>query len=95
MPRRAVTIQPAYSGVLSLTEEHDSDLRRSVRIAHLRDAGSGADVLPALRDAVVIWLAGNRMTLTGFETDALTRCSVAQSWYIEFACSQEFPHQEG
>lgn len=96
LPRhRAVTTQPAYSGILSLTEEHDRDLRRSVRSAHLREAGSGADVLPALRDAVVIWLAGNRMTLTGFETDALTRCSVAQSWYIEFPSSQDIPDQEG
>jgi hypothetical protein len=96
LPRhRAVTTEPGYSGVLSLTEEYDRDLRRSVRSAHLRDAGSGADVLPPLRDAVVIWFAGNRMTLTGFETDALTRCSVAQSWYIEFGCSQEVPNQEG
>lgn len=59
LPRhRAVTTQPAYPGVLSLTEEYDRDLRRSVRSAHLRDGDTGVDVLPPPRDAVVIWLGG-------------------------------------
>ncbi|MGZ4823077.1 MAG: hypothetical protein ACXVZT_00580 [Terriglobales bacterium] len=66
-----------------MTEEHDRDLRRSVRSARLRDPHGGADVLPALRDAVVIWISDIRMTLTGFETDELTRRSVAQSWFVE------------
>lgn len=84
LPRhRAVTRQPDHEGVLTLTEEHDRELRRSVRSAHLRDTSAGVDVIPPLRDAVVIWIGDGRMTITGFESDELTRRSVAQSWYIE------------
>ena len=84
LPRhRAVTCRAAYQGILTLTEEHDRDLRRSVRSAHLRDTQGGADLLPPLRDAVVIWIGDSSMTVTGFETDGLTRRSVAQSWYVE------------
>lgn len=84
LPRhRAVTRQPEHEGFLTLTEEHDRDLRRSVRSARLRSPTGGPDILPPLRDAVVIWISDNRMTLTGFETDELTRRSVAQSWFVE------------
>jgi hypothetical protein len=84
LPRhRAVTRQPSHEGLLSLTEEHDRELRRSVRSAHLRDVSRGVDVLPPLRDAVVIWIGAGRMTITGFESDDVTRRSVAQSWYVE------------
>lgn len=57
--------------MLTLTEEHDRELRRSVRSARLRDVVLGVDVLPPLRDAVVIWIGDGRMTLTGVETDTL------------------------
>lgn len=84
MPRhRAVTAQPEHLGKLTLTEGHDRELRRSVRTAHLRSAESGQDVLPALRDAVVLWIGENHMTITGFEQDELTRRVVGQSWYVE------------
>jgi hypothetical protein len=69
--------------VLSLSEVHDRELRRSVRSARLRSISNGTDVLPPLRDAIVIWIGEGRMTLTGFEVDQLTRRSVAQSWYVE------------
>lgn len=84
LPRhRAVTRQPEHEGILTLAEEHDRELRRSVRSAHLRGGPAGADVLASLRDAVVIWIGEGRMTIIGFETDPLTRRSVAQSWYVE------------
>lgn len=84
LPRhRAVTCQPSHQGMLTLTEQHDRELRRSVRSARLCAESDGADVLPLLRDAVVIWIGDGRMTLTGVETDGLTRRSVAQSWYVE------------
>lgn len=54
-----------------------------MRSARLRDAALGVDVLPPLRDAVVIWIGDGRMTIAGFESDQLTRRCVAQSWYIE------------
>lgn len=88
LPRhRAVTSQPSHQGMLTLTEEHDRELRRSVRSARLCAEHDGADVLPLLRDAVVVWIGNGRMTLTGFETDGLTRRCVAQSWYIELVNS--------
>lgn len=80
---RAVTLQPDHVGDFTLSEEHDRELRRSVRSAWLRDPATGAEVLPRLRDAVVLWVGGDAMTVTGLETDALTRKSVAQSWYVE------------
>lgn len=84
LPRhRAVTRQPEHVGVLTLTEEHDRELRRTVRRARLLSVQGGTDILPPLRDAVVVWIGDTRMTLTGFETDELTRRSVAQSWYVE------------
>lgn len=85
LPRhRAVTVKPEHLGKLSLAEGFDRELRRSVRSAHLRSVQSGDEVLPALRDAVVLWIGDGHMTITGLEQDHLTRRTVAQSWYVEF-----------
>lgn len=80
---RAVTLHATHEGNLTLTEGHDRELRRSVRSANLRHPDDGSDVLPKLRDAVVIWIGDGKLTLSGFETDDITSRSVAQSWYIE------------
>ena len=64
------------------SEEYDRELSRSVRGAYLRDALTGSEVLPRLRDAVILWVGDAARTVTGFETDALTRKAVAQSWYV-------------
>jgi len=86
LPRhRAVTARPEHVGMLSLSEGHDRELRRAVRSAYLRSQETGDDVLPALRDAVVLWIGDRQMTITGFEQDAVTRRVVGQSWYIECA----------
>lgn len=82
---RAVTLQPSHTGNFTLSEEHDRDLRRSVRSAYLRDQATGVEVLPRLRDAVVLWVGDDAWTVTGFETDPLTRKAVAQSWYVSFS----------
>lgn len=85
LPRhRAVTARPEHLGTLSLCEAHDRELRRSVRTAYLRSQDTGNDLLPPLRDAVVLWIGQREMTITGFEQDAVTRRVVGQSWYIEF-----------
>jgi len=85
LPRhRAVTARPEHVGMLSLSEGHDRELRRAVRSAYLRSQDTGDDVLPALRDAVVLWIGDRQMTITGFEQDAITRRVVGQSWYIEY-----------
>lgn len=82
---RAVTQPPEYEGDFTLSEEHDRELRRSVRTAYLRHRATGVDVLPRLRDAVVLWVGDDAWTVTGFETDPLTRKAVAQSWYVVVA----------
>lgn len=79
---RAVTQPPEHQGEFTLSEEHDRDLRRSVRTAYLRERGTGTEVLPRLRDAVVLWVGEDSWTVTGFETDPLTRKTVVQSWYV-------------
>jgi len=85
LPRhRAVTARPEHVGMLSLSEGHDRELRRAVRSAYLRSQETGDDVLPPLRDAVVLWIGHRQMTITGFEQDAITRRVVGQSWYVEY-----------
>ncbi len=65
-------------------EHYETDLRRTVRIARLVSVSDAPiDVLPPLRDAVVLYVNDGMMTISGFETDFLTRKSTAQSWLIE------------
>jgi hypothetical protein len=79
---RAVTLPPSHQGVFSLYEEHDRDLRRTVRIARL-DSITGTETLLALYDADVLVCKDGVMTVTGLERDPLTRKATAQSWYVE------------
>lgn len=83
VPRhRAITTQPNHVGRLSLFEQHDKDFRRSVVFAALHGT-SGENVLPRLHDAVLRWIGGDCMTISGFEQDPVTHECRAQSWYIE------------
>lgn len=79
---RAVTLPPSHQGVFSLYEEHDRDLRRTVRIARL-DSITGTETLLSLYDADVLVCKDGIMTVTGLERDPLTRKATAQSWYVE------------
>lgn len=93
LPRHLmVTLRPSHYGKLSVVEEYDRELRRSVRSAHLRDTDTGAHVLAPLRDTVLVWAGEGRMTLTGFEADVLTRRCVAQSWFVEVVNAREEGH---
>lgn len=80
--------RPAPAGALTLTDEFDQVIefdqvrRRCLRVAHLRRPSIGDDILPPIRDATVVRMAGNRMTLSGFESDGKHRAA-AQSWYVE------------
>jgi len=74
---------PSYTGKLRLTEQHDPTFRRTLTQALLH--GDAADfVLPVLYDAVVRFIDDQRMTISGFETDAISRRCVAQSWYVRY-----------
>ena len=91
LPRnRAVTQLPVHVGKLSMCDQHDKQFRRSVCTAYLRTTESGTDVLPPLRDAVVRWLGDGTVTISGFETDALSGKCVAQSWLAQLI----FPDDE-
>lgn len=79
---RAVTLPPSHEGVFSLYEEHDRDLRRTVKIARL-DSVTGTETLLSLYDADVLMCKDGVMTVTGLERDPVTRKATAQSWYIE------------
>ena len=78
---RAVTLPPSHEGVFSLHEEHDRELRRTVKIARL-DSLSGTETLLLLYDADVLFCKDGVMTVTGLERDPVTRKATAQSWYV-------------
>jgi hypothetical protein len=82
--RRAVTTQLEHTGMLSLSEGHDRELRRTLRSAYLRCQNTGDDILPALSNAVVLWIGDRQMTITRFEQDAITCRVVERSWYVEY-----------
>ena len=83
LPRhRAVSLAPSHEGILSLYEEFDRDLRRTVRKARV-DSVAGTETLLTLYDAVVLFYQDGVMTITGMERDPLTRKATAQSWYVE------------
>lgn len=79
---RAVTLLPSHEGVFSLYEEHDRDLRRTVKIARL-DSVMGTEILLSLYDADILMCKDGIMTVTGLERDPVTRKATAQSWYLE------------
>lgn len=80
---RAVTQQPVHVGKLSMCDQHDKDFRRSVTTAYLRTLGTGADVLPPLRDAVVRWIGDATITISGFEQDSTSNKCTQQSWLAQ------------
>lgn len=79
---RAVSLPPSHQGVFSLYEEHDRDLRRTVKIARL-DSVQGTEILMSLYDAEVLMCKDGIMTVTGLERDPVTRKATAQSWLVE------------
>lgn len=90
LPRnRAVTQQPVHVGKLSMSDQHDTQFRRSVCTAYLRNVGDGRDMLPPLRDAVVRWLGDGTVTISGIETDPFSGKCVAQSWLAQLIFDQE------
>ena len=71
-------------GCLTLREERDEWLGRTVRIARLTD-GRGHEVFPALIEAQLIQADDDSLVLNGLERDDLTRCDRAQTWVLHTA----------
>lgn len=76
---------PRHVGELSVSESRDLKLERTSLRARLLDAtrGTGADVLPELYDARLIWLQGNQWRITGYER--IDDVAYAQTWAVEVA----------
>lgn len=91
---RAVTSQPVHVGKLIMCDQHDTQFRRSVCSAYLRNLGDGRDVLPPLRDAVVRWIGDGMVSISGIETDALSGKCVAQSWLAQVILDQDETWQD-
>lgn len=68
-------------GRLSLQEERDDWLGRTVRVARLT-SDRGAEVFPPLIEAQLIHADDARLILNGIERDELTRCDRAQTWVL-------------
>jgi hypothetical protein len=83
VPRhRAISLQPTHVGNLALNEEYIKEWRRTVRIAKLQPINAQEVGLPALYDAVVLWIGSGEMTISGVEIDELSGKRTAQSWRV-------------
>lgn len=81
IPRWKLASLPRCEGTLSLKEERDQALGRTVRVARLRDDRT-VEVFPPLIEPVVLQV-DNRMVLSGMERDALSERVSAQTWVLE------------
>ena len=74
--------QKRYLGALDMAEARSSMFGRSLMVAHLRSA-SDEDLLPALHDAVVLRLEGDRIRIRGVEI--LNGIQHGQTWDVKVA----------
>jgi hypothetical protein len=82
LPRWQLSCVEAKRGYLSIEECYSDYLSRFMRSARLLNSTNNhADVFPPLRDAAVLWVKGNIMTITGFEHIELI--DYAQTWLVE------------
>jgi hypothetical protein len=83
MPQKEQHDAPSVTGRLSFDEKRDPELCRTVMRAQLRSLlqEQGAELLPDLTDARVLWIDGSRMRLSGLER--LENASYAQTWPVE------------
>jgi len=92
MRRRGVPIakeklarEPAAVGELLVVEHRDAALGRTIRVAQLKNPTEpvDGDLLPALYDVQLLWVAPQGLTLGGFERIAVGKVTTdyAQSWW--------------
>lgn len=88
VPRWRISQLVSVPGDLRLTESRDNHLNRSQRSASLVDSEGDmnkrrGELIPPLIDACVLWIRGNKMTISGYERDEMTSITYAQTWLIE------------
>jgi len=92
MRRRGVPIakeklarEPAAVGELLVVEHRDAARGWTIRVAQLKDPSEpiAGDLLPALHDVQLLWVAPQGMTLGGFERITVGKVitDYAQSWW--------------
>lgn len=80
--------EPAVVGELLVAEHTDAALARTIRIAQLTNPAQPVDgnLLPALLDVQLLWLAPQGLTLAGFEriVAGTVTTDYAQSWWCRW-----------
>lgn len=73
---------PAPTGRLLVGQSRTRMFGRTVRLARLVDQEESRDLLPPLLDAKLLWVADNRLTLSGFERISVSGRNVdfVQTW---------------
>ena len=73
---------PAPTGRLLVGQSRKRMFGRTVRLARLVDDEGSRDLLPPLLDATLLWVADNKMTLSGFERIVVGRKNTdfVQTW---------------
>jgi hypothetical protein len=95
IPRWRLGALKPVQGELRIEECRDEYLRRNLRMARLlniTDQASGnGDALPPLYDVAVLYVRGDRMSITGFERDEGLGQPVvyAQTWVVQVLTSQK------
>ena len=83
--KRKLACEPAVSGELLVGEHRDAALGRTIRVAQLKDPTQPmeGDLLPALHDVHLLWVAPQGLTLGGFERIEVGTVATdyAQSWW--------------
>jgi hypothetical protein len=83
VPNWRTSCTSQVDGILDLGEEYNGRLQRHHLQARLMPFDAGTDPLPLLEDAVVRFIRGQIMTITGFDRDEQTGQEHKQAWYVE------------
>ncbi|GIZ51089.1 hypothetical protein NCCP691_11030 [Noviherbaspirillum aridicola] len=85
VPRWQLAQLQPVAGELRIEENKDELLRRFLRVARLLGCTApdlGRDMLPPLVDAAVIYIKGDRISISGFERGEMSQ-TYAQTWLVE------------
>lgn len=75
-----------HKGTFILDQRYDDTFKRTLTFAKLlRPSGEPgeSDVLPPLRDAVVVVMKDHWLRVQGFEYDDFTKKNTYQTWHVE------------
>ena len=85
VPKERLSREPAVIGELLVGEHVDAALSRTIRVAHLTNPARPREgnLLPALHDVQLLWVAPQVLTLGGFERIPVGNIMTdyAQSWW--------------